>query len=58
VDLFIVGNSASMFLFVSREQLAEARDAVMNDNVVRLRVRVMLLVPFHFQEALASRMVT
>ena len=37
-----------MFLFVSREQLAEARDVVMNDNVVRLRVRVMLLVPFHF----------
>jgi hypothetical protein len=47
-----------MFLFVSREQLAEARDAVMNDNVVRLRGRVMLLMPFHFQEALASRMVT
>ena len=47
-----------MFLFVFREQLAEARDAVIHNNVARLRGRVILLVPFHFQEALASRMVT
>jgi hypothetical protein len=26
-----------MFLFVFREQFAEVRDAVMNDNVIRLR---------------------
>jgi hypothetical protein len=47
-----------MFLFVFQEQFAEVRDAVMHDNVVRLRGIVMLLVPFHFQEALVSRMET
>jgi hypothetical protein len=41
--------------FVFRKRFPEARDAVMRESVVRLRGALMLLMPFHFQGALASR---
>lgn len=61
IDLFVMGNSAggmqtSQFLFC--DEFAEARKKISSGSEIRLRGVVMVGVPFHFEQADASRVDT